>query len=301
MKRIEGTFWASRRQLAALLVLVICVAVGGATAAGASRKVAAQTALSKMGVASSFYLSNAPRKLSTIGASWVYNWLPEAPASDVGMQWVPMVPTAASVTPGVLNSLKAAKLSGRAEYLLGFNEPDMTSESDMSPEQAADLWPKLESTGLQLGSPAPARPKDGWLAQFMLLARQRHLRVNFITLHYYQDFTNPAAVAWLRGQLIQIHRTYNKPIWITEIGAVDLSDRPMLRSPTPAVAAAYLRKLFAMLNALPFVQRYAWFTDSASAPSWAVGALFNASGQLTQTGLAYQQIADTLKRAKPNS
>jgi hypothetical protein len=79
----------------------------------------------------------------------------------------------------------------------------MASQSNMTPGQAADLWPQLERTGLILGSPAPAVPTDGWLSRFMALVRRRHLRVDFIALHYYQDFTNPQAVAALRRQ---VHR-----------------------------------------------------------------------------------------------
>lgn len=303
MKRVVGLFRVGRPQLVALLVSLICVAAGDAPATASASVhrtvVAPQNALSKMGVASAFYLNNNPQQLSRLDASWVYDWLPQEPSNDAGMQWVPMVPNAASVTPGIISSLTGMQSTGAVQYLLGFNEPDMRAQSDMTPEQAADLWPELESTGLQLGSPAPARPDDGWLQSFMALAHQRHLRVNFIALHFYQDFTNPDAVTSLRRELIQIHNTYKKPIWITEIGAVNIqaAGRAMARTPTSVGAANYLRNLFVMLNALPFVQRYAWFTDNASNPNWEVGALFNPVGELTPAGFAYQQIAGGLERA----
>lgn len=305
MKRNGEGFWARRRQLAALLVLLTGVVVGDAPAtAGAHPSANAQMALSKMGVASASYLNTHPVRLSTTGASWVYDWYPEAPPDDAGMQWVPMVPDASAVDPHVLKYLAEAAHTGAAKYLLGFNEPDIKDEADMTPEQAANLWPKLESTGLQLGSPAPARPYDGWLAQFMQLARERHLRVNFLTLHYYQDFTNPGAVGSLRSQLIKIHNTYRKPIWITEIGAENIraAGRTMKSTPTTVAAADYLRKLFKMLNALPFVERYAWFTDySSQNPAWKVGELFSPAGRLSQTGKAFQQMAYGLGFPRPKS
>src|ERR1700685_4536984 len=175
----------------------------------------------KRGIASARYLATEPTVLSQLGAAWAYNWgtkLPRGPHP----QWVPMVWGAGTVTPAIIASLTAARKAGRARDLLGFNEPDSSSQANMTPALAADLWPQLERTGLELGSPAPLQATDGWLAKFMTIARRRHLRVNFLALHYYQDFTNPDAVANLKRQLTTLHDQYHKPIWITEIGALDI-------------------------------------------------------------------------------
>jgi Glycosyl hydrolase catalytic core len=249
----------------------------------------------KRGIASGHYLSSRPAVLTRLDASWAYDWSATAPPNRAGPPWVPMIWGAGSVKPSVIASLQAARRSGRARELLGFNEPDSASQSNLSPGRAASLWPQLERTGLRLGSPAPAVPGDGWLARFMGLARARHLRVDFIALHYYQDFTNPAAVAALRRQLVAIHRQYGKPIWITEIGALDIRrfHEPMEHTPTPGRAVAYLRQLFAMLDALPFVQRYAWFiddcwSDSACGP---YSSLLTRSGRPTRLGLAFESTS----------
>jgi hypothetical protein len=258
-------------------------------AASVSRAASTPT---KAGIASSRYLSSDPQRLSDLGASWSYNWSAQAPPTDPRLQWVPMVWGSGSITPQVLLSLRRARRSGTAHYLLGFNEPDAGSQSNITPEQAAALWPKLESTGLELGSPAPAVPTDGWLAQFMKLAKRRGLRVNFIALHYYQDFTNPGAVSQLRAQLTAIYKAYRKPIWITEIGALNIRSwgEPMLHAATETRAVTYMRQLFEMLNALPFVERYAWFTDNCSNdPNCATSTLFNARNQLTPMGRAFKR------------
>jgi L,D-peptidoglycan transpeptidase YkuD (ErfK/YbiS/YcfS/YnhG family) len=262
--------------------------------ARAPRRARTSAAPSKVGIASSSYLASDPKRLSGIGASWAYNWSAMTPARDPHLDWVPMTWGARSITPAVLSSLRRATRSGEAQDLLGFNEPDSASQADMTPLQAATLWPTLEKTGLRLGSPAPAVPTDGWLAQFMKLARQRHLRVDFVALHYYQDFTNPDAVAQLRTQLVAIHNLYHKPIWITEIGALDIRTfgEPMLHPPTAARAVSYMRKLFSMLNALPFVERYAWFTDGCwNDAACRTSSLVNGSGRLTQAGHEFEAIA----------
>ena len=40
--------------------------------------------------------------------------------------------------------------------LLGFNEPDLAEQANMTVEKALELWPRLEATGMRLGSPAVA-------------------------------------------------------------------------------------------------------------------------------------------------
>lgn len=249
---------------------------------------------SKRGIASAKYLSADPAKLVRLGATWSYDWSAIPPAKTAGLQWVPMIWGPGSVTPSSIAKLTAARRSGRARYLLGFNEPDNSAQSNITPSQAAALWPKLEKTGLELGSPAPAVPSDGWLAKFMTLARHRHLRVNFIALHYYQDFTNPDAVGQLKSQLIAIHKQFHKPIWITEIGTMNISawGSPMVHKPTDAAAKSYMRKLFPMLDSLPFVQRYAWFTDDCwNDTGCRYGSLFNGQGRVTAIARTFRSVA----------
>ena len=244
----------------------------------------------KRGVASSRYLVRQPRALTQLGAAWAYDWSATAPAVRGGPRWVPMVWGSGSVTPATMSSLQGARRSGRAHELLGFNEPDSPGQANMTPERAAALWPQLERTGLRLGSPAPAVPGDGWLDRFMALARARHLRVDFIALHYYQDFTNPTAVSDLRRQLASIHRRYGKRIWITEIGALDIRrfGEPMMRAPTVSLGATYMRKLFAMLDALPYVARYAWFTDTCSNNDCPYSELLTPAGRRTSLASAFR-------------
>jgi hypothetical protein len=224
----------------------------------------ANAASSKRGVAAARFLATDPGALTRLGAHWAYDWSARVPNRRLPLAWVPMVWGAASVTSSTIAELRRERASGRARELLGFNEPDSHTQSNMSPQLAASLWPRLESTGLRLGSPAPAVPGDGWLDAFMAIAAHRHLRVDFIALHAYQDFTDPNAVADLRRELTAIHAKYHRPLWVTEIGTVDIRiwGRRMLHTPTKAMARSYMKRVLPMLNALPFVQRYAWFTDN---------------------------------------
>ena len=272
------------RRLAAIVMLA-------ASAAVAAPLSLAARAGTKRGVASAKFLSHDPSVLAGAHVAWAYDWSWEAPRPVGGLEWVPMIWGAGSVTARSIGSLSADRRAGRAHYLLGFNEPDSGGQANMSPAQAAALWPRLQSTGLILGSPAPAVPGDGWLDRFMAIARARGLRVDFIALHYYQDFTNPQAVDQLRSQLVAIHRRFGKPIWITEIGALDIRSwgGHMQSRPSGALAGSYMRRLLPMLDGLSFVQRYAWFTDfCSSAPGCPYSALFDRGGALTQEGRIYR-------------
>lgn len=54
-----------------------------------------------------------------------------------------------------------------------------------------------------------------------------------------------------------------------------------------------MSKLFAMLNSLPFVQRYAWFTDNCwNDLGCRYGSLFTANGTLTRAGRLFKSEAE---------
>jgi RNA polymerase sigma factor (sigma-70 family) len=225
--------------------------------------------------------------LAQVRPSWYYTWGPQHSglSSPTGTGFVPMIWGAASVTPQVLAQ---ARRSG--PYLLGFNEPDMGAQANMTVQQAITLWPQLMATGRVLGSPAVAYGGDtpgGWLDRFMTAARQHDYRVDFIALHWYGgDFTTPDAVDQLRSYLAAVHARYHKPIWLTEFALIDFSHGT--RYPTDSQQAAFLSAAGTMLDGLTYVQRYAWFgLGTADANP---GTTLVRSGSLTPEGRAYESL-----------
>ena len=75
---------------------------------------------------------------------------------------------------------------GVVKYVLGFNEPDLESQADLTVEEAIALWPTLEEIGVPLGRPAPASLGNGWLDEFMTQSEMQNLRVDYICLHLYK-------------------------------------------------------------------------------------------------------------------
>jgi hypothetical protein len=231
--------------------------------------------------------------LAASGASWYYNWsaTPNGIDTPSGVAFVPMIKGPSNVNTVTLNQVKH-----EGNYLLGFNEPDVANEANLSVNQALALWPKLEATGMELGSPAVSygtNKTTSWLGQFMTGARARGYRVNFITVHWYgqHHWTSPATnVSELKSYLEQTYALYHLPIWITEFSLINFSSaRPVY--PPQAQEAAFLTAATKMLDGLPFIQRYAWYTLTG-AQSGGTTILYSDGGNsaATAVGRAYKEI-----------
>ncbi|WP_232533988.1 glycoside hydrolase family protein [Plantactinospora sp. KBS50] len=218
-------------------------------------------------------------------AGWYYTWNVghQGVTTPKGTEFVPMIWGPGSLT---ASNLRQAKANGR--YLLGFNEPDMGGQANMSVEQALDLWPQLEATGLTLGSPAVAWGGDRqgeWLDRFMSGARQRGYRVDFIALHWYGgDFTTANAVNQLKSYLSAVHARYGLPIWLTEFALIDFSNG--VRFPSQDQQAAFLTAATRMLDGLSWLHRYAWFGLPATDRDQS--GLFRTGSEATAVGRAFQ-------------
>lgn len=245
------------------------------------------------GIASTEYLSSTaakskPERLRAAGARWSYNWTYRVPPSTPELDTVPMIRSAASISDAAIDTLTAGRVAGHYRYLLGFNEPDGANQANMTPAHAAKLWPKLQKTGLILGSPAPAVPTNGWLKQFMGIAKKKGLKVDFIALHFYAQLTDTKALARITSQIELIRRNYGKPIWITEIGIIDRRTNQGSSATNWARSVKLMRQITAMLDSKPYVQRYAWMTDkSPKRPLLKWSTHFDKYGRLTPLGTAY--------------
>lgn len=236
---------------------------------------------------STWNFTGVQQALAESGASWYYNWgtSPNGITASADVSFVPMIWGPGSVTSAALTEVRH-----EGNVLLGFNEPNLTSQSNMTVAQALDLWPKLMATGMTLGSPAVAygaATPGGWLDQFMAGAKSRGYRVDFITLHWYGgDFAAGPAVQQLESYIQAVHARYHLPIWLTEFALTNFSGATPTY-PTDAQQAAFVTAATKMLDGLPYVQRYAWFALPTSAGSGTTG-LFNPGPSVTQVGQAFE-------------
>ncbi len=225
--------------------------------------------------------------LKDSGVSWFYNWAadPQGIQAPAGVEFVPMIWGADAVN---ADTLATAKKHG--DTLLGFNEPDLGEQSNMSVERALELWPQLQGTGLRLGSPAVAwgADQDGqWLDRFMKGADRKGYQVDFITLHWYgSDFNPKNATQHLKTYVENTHAKYGKPIWLTEYSLMNFGGGPKFAS--PADQAEFVRLSTEMLEGLDYVEHYSWFAFPTSKNGQDETGLYRPGGALTEPGKAYR-------------
>ena len=218
-------------------------------------------------------------------AFWYYTWGTPIPSpSPQNCEFVSMFWGAANVTTANISAVQQLKAQGKAKYVLGFNEPNRSDQSNMTVSQALALWPQLESIGLPLGSPAADWPTRQWIYDFLDSCIAEKKRVDFICVHMYVGTDDNGFVQTLQD----LYNKYHLPIWITEFATADWNAAtPSANAYPPDQVLAFMQRLLPKLEALPFVQRYSWFSgDPKSAALWS-SALIDANGNLTALGSWY--------------
>jgi hypothetical protein len=223
------------------------------------------------------------------GVSWYYGWA-DAPNSQLakqyaalGVEFVPMVWGGSFDVDDVVS-----KIPDDARYLLGFNEPNFTSQANLTPQQAASLWPKLEQIAskkhLSLVSPAinycgggcnVTDPID-WMDQFF--AACTDCKIDYLAVHWY------ACTGDALRSYIAMFKKYGKPIWLTEFSCGDSGTQPVSKQDS------YMKDALDYLENDPDIFRYAWFSGRST--SIANVDLLAGTGKLTSLGQDYVTLPE---------
>jgi len=222
------------------------------------------------------------------GVSWWYNWSPSGTGQGAGIEFVPMMWGTAD-----LNS----SLPSGSKYVLGFNEPNFKSQSNLTAAQAAADWPSVESAAHAVGAlivspavnfcgsstdttncsdPAVTDPYT-WLTDFF--ADCSGCEVDAIAIHWY-NCDLPSLKAYIEGNIdagggLQGFVKFGKPIWLTEFSCDG--------SHTEADQKAYMQAAVPYLEGNPHVFRYSWFS-AGPIPN---AELANSNGTLNDLGMTY--------------
>lgn len=247
-----------------------------------------ETVINKKGLGLALKNLDWSYKLSDSKVHWHYSWgknLSELMPDSV--EFVPMIWGKRGKN-GIDNEsvsyLKELKDAGKIKYLLGFNEPDRVDQANMTVEEAIADWPLLEAVGVPLGSPATANPTNNWMREFMALAKEKNLRVDFVTVHSYGG-TN--ANAFL-DKLKEVYELFGKPLWITEFGCGDWeASTPEENRHSPEAVLEFMQTVLPELEKLDFVHRYAWFPSNINVSALTSSALWDAEGNFTPLGTFY--------------
>ncbi|XP_045172208.2 uncharacterized protein LOC123534169 isoform X2 [Mercenaria mercenaria] len=178
-----------------------------------------------------------------------------------------------------------------AEYLLGFNEPNHQAQSNLTAQQAFELWPEVITlaTGKKLVSPAAApcgKNCNGdafeWFDEFFRLCNG-NCKLDYLATHvYYCDADR------VMNYLLELYNKYNLTIWVTEFACPGETD--------PAIVLAFMEAILPRLEAADYVFRYAWYisrlinTNMYVKP--AVSLLEADSSTLTTLGKFYNNFGE---------
>ena len=219
----------------------------------------------KRGVAFSFtQVTDLP--LMSPYISWDYNW-GNTPSNDAAMwfdanemDYCPMCWNG-NYNADAIRAFVAAHPN--TKYLLGFNEPNLTDQANMTPAQAAAIWSsvvalakelnlKLVSPAMNYGTLAGYSDPIKWLDEFFAQPNVDINDIYAISIHCYMS-----SASAVQGYVEKFEK-YNKPIWMTEFCAWD---------PVPGSVTTQMDYMCAVLNYMesrPSVQRYAWFMPRMS-------------------------------------
>jgi len=180
------------------------------------------------------------------------------------------------------------------QYLLLLNEPNLSDQANLTPAQAAALWPRYESiansTGVKLVGPAitwgtmpgfsdPVVWLDAFYGEYRAAHGNRDPKIDFLAFHWY-DYG-------LGAQLDRL-RKYGKAFWVTEFANWH-SQADGAQIDTVAKQKAQMSEMVATCESRGDVFRYAWFTGRwASDPHFT--SLLGASGELTELGRHYLSL-----------
>ncbi|KIX98293.1 uncharacterized protein Z520_05594 [Fonsecaea multimorphosa CBS 102226] len=195
------------------------------------------------------------------GMTWAYNWA-ASPGGQVvsGAEYVPLLWGQDSIS-GWSSAVQSAIASG-SKHALGFNEPDLDTQSNIDPTTAAQLYianMNPLSGQVQLGSPAITNgagtsPLMGidWLNAFFE-ACNGECKVDFVAFHWYDSASNMAYFQSHVNDVIAAAKANGVgKVWLTEFGASgDDSD-----------VANFLTQAMAFLDSTDAVERYAYFMCS---------------------------------------
>ena len=224
---------------------------------------------------------------TALNISWYYNWEQtenEACSNGKGGVFVPMIwgHTGSEQSASGITSSISSFVSKGYPYVLGFNEPDNSTQSNIAVATAVSLWPSFLNPAIKTVSPAAQANTTGqaWFTTFIgdVNANSTGLRTDVIGLHWYgwNAGSCDAAASQLNGYLNWAEGfAGNRPIWLTEWGCLNLS------APDVQTVVNFYKGALAVFAKHPRVQRYAWYPWSTNL------ALTNSDGSLTALGTAY--------------
>jgi hypothetical protein len=229
------------------------------------------------------------------GVSWWYDWSDQPHGGTVSglrdlysMDFIPMLWNQTFDDAQITQMLLANPKIG---YLLALNEPNLNGQATRTPQQAADLWPRIEKiaadTGVKIVGPQitwgnlsgyadPVVWMDAFYAAYRAANSARDPQIDYLGFHWY-DYG-------LAAQLDRLVK-YGKPFWVTEMANWHDGDGSA-QIDSVAKQKVQMAEMVALCESRTDVFRYAWFTGRWDNDTHFT-SLLGADGQLTELGQYY--------------
>jgi len=132
--------------------------------------------------------------------------------------------------------------------ILGFNEPNHSDQSDISPETAAAAWIEIQEMypDRLLVSPAPAGGNTNWFDPFFQACEELGCRIDYLATHDYEGKANH-----VMNRLEMLYNRYGKKIWLTEFAKCCTRDLKEVED--------FAKEIIPRLEEAEYVFRYSWF------------------------------------------
>ncbi|QDS72173.1 hypothetical protein FKW77_004676 [Venturia effusa] len=192
--------------------------------------------------------------------SWLFNWeLWKPDGLPLTIIYVPQCRTGKEIEQ-VLPRLTKYLKDDQVQHFIGFNEPCINAQANLSVDEAIELWKKYvlpmkdQCPGVLIGSPSIANGKHGlpWLVSFISnLGGIQASGIDHIVLHVY-DRTSDG----FKNHVEEIYNAFGLPIWVTEFACTSW-DRENPISEEDVLE--FMRETVRFLEETDYVERYAWF------------------------------------------
>lgn len=214
----------------------------------------------KRGIVYSDASSTTPFDDST-AMGWAYNWLSSPGSIDDKWEFVPMLHSGdAAFTASWEADWKSALGKGSKNFL-AFNEPDISTQANMSPDQCKEDYItymnpiKTADSSARLGAPAVTNGQNAaktlgldFLGSFMQSCGSS-CQIDFVPIHWYSALLS-TTVDDFKTHLQSAHTLTNKPVWVTEFGLTGSSD---------ADIQSFMEAVLPWMDSQDWVERYSYY------------------------------------------
>ncbi len=214
--------------------------------------------------------SGGPSLSGIQNSSWCYTWWvvtgDSFPTNNV---FYPMNDSAwylgSTLSGNLQNFQRSWRLNGQSQILMGYNEPDQTTQGNLDPTNGAIYWHNFNNLDMPLAAPAPANGGGSWLPIFFGYVTNWGLRVDYLPAHLYPGNNSSASSGIWINSLQSEYNTWGIPMWTTEFGCVDWAGN---QSWTEENNYNALAEFLWRAESLPWLRKYAIFSfGGALAPN----------------------------------